>query len=299
MAGHNRDHHAAQLRRCCRICGHLLCKSKKRATTYSCTAKRDTLDKIGIDINNDSEGIHPNSICNSCNTKIARAAAGGQGSTITVFKWSPHSGEDCAVCYHFQSLSEGGRPKGAIRGRPPSAVEELLSTAHPSWGDPSSLTLERFSPTSHSVSLSDLQCKKCLCIVDRPVMTQCSNLLCCACAVKVLCQREPCPACGCAHTATPISAGIVLVKVVGSLLLSCASCGASTELSKMQEHLESNCSKALPPSPNRLTLGQMMACSIDTPASDAEKKLATSLIKRISLSSSSNTVTLPTGGQVR
>ena len=291
--------HAAQLRRCCRICGNLLCKSKKRATVYNCRDKNELLEKIGVTTKDDTTSTHPDSLCNSCNTRITRVGR-GPSSTVTVFQWTPHSDTDCVTCRHFRSLSEGGRPKGAPRGRPPSAIESLLSSAHPSWGDLHPLSLERFSPPSHTVLLSDLQCNKCQCIVNRPVMTECSNLLCCTCAVEILQHREICPACRCHHTAPPISAGAVVVKVVGSLLVHCATCGSSIELKKMKEHLLSNCSQVLPPSPSQLTLGQMMACSADTPASDAERKLATALVKRISLSSSTSSVlTLPTAGQVK
>ena len=56
------------------------------------------------------------------------------------------------------------------------------------------------------------------------------------------------------------------------------------------------------PSPSKLTLGQMMARPPDAPASDAERKLATAVVKRISHSSrstSSSVLSLPTVGQVR
>ena len=168
------------------------CKSKKRATVYSCREKNELLEKIGVTTKDDTTSTHPDSLRNSCNTNITRV------------------------------------------GRGPSS-------------------LKRFSPPSHTVLLSDLQCKRCQCIVNRPVMTECSNLLCCTCAVEVLQHREMCPACRCHHTAPPISAGAVVVKVVGSLLVHCATCGSSIELKKMKEHLLSNCSQVLPPSPSQLT----------------------------------------------
>jgi hypothetical protein len=61
-------------------------------------------------------------------------------------------------------------------------------------------------------------------VEDSPVMTACSHLFCCTCAVEMLRQKTSCQACGNGHNAPPISAGVVVCKVVGSLLLHCASC---------------------------------------------------------------------------
>ena len=296
------EFHCEQLSRVCRICANPLRKSGKKSTVYKCSAKRELLRQLCIDTDQDDSTIHPTHICNICNTKLSRP--GFSISSMSAFKWTVHANSDCTVCQHFNTLRDGGRPKtSTVRGRPPTAIEPLLSSAHPSFEDCQKLSLERFLPPTHNILLSDLQCRKCACVVDRPVMTACSNLLCCTCAVEMLRHKHPCPACKSNHSAPPISAGAVVIKVVSSLLLHCSSCGSIVELQKMKQHLHSNCTHAQPlPSPSKLTLGQMMARPPDAPASNAERKLATVLVKRISQSSpstSSSVLSLPTAGQVR
>ena len=78
-------------------------------------------------------------------------------------------------------------------------------------------TLRRFLCPSHPINLEDVECNKCKCVVNRPVMTPCSNVVCCMCAVDNLQQAEPCPGCGTHHSSPPIPAGTLINKIVGSL----------------------------------------------------------------------------------
>ena len=129
-------------------------------------------------------------------------------------------------------------------------------------------------------------------------MTACSSLLCCTCMVQGMAKGELCPGCGSEHDSPAIPAGTVVVKVVGSLMIYSATCKELVQLKQMKEHINSN---VVPPSPSKLTLGQMIGCPSDAPPSDAERKLATSLVKRISNTSScssSPVLSLPTAGQV-
>lgn len=254
--------------------------------------------QIGIDVDQDDKQIHPQQICNACNTKLLHHTG---SASISAFQWSAHTEPKCIVCEHFHKHSDGGRPLQVARGRPPTAIESLQNSANPSWGDGQPLSLSRFISPSHSVLLSDLQCKKCANVVDRPVMKPCSHLLCCTCAVELLRQKGLCPACGSSHSAPPIPAGAVVCKVVGSLLLHCASCGCTVELQKIKEHLGSKCTQLLQPSPSKLTMTQIMARPADAPPSADERKLATALVRRMSNSSQSTSqvLSLPTAGQVR
>ena len=63
--------HAQQLARYCRICANLLRKKGSKTTVYKCKAKLDLLKQLGIDTDHDNNTIHPEHICNSCNTKLS------------------------------------------------------------------------------------------------------------------------------------------------------------------------------------------------------------------------------------
>ena len=117
------EFHCQQLHRVCRLYANPLRKSGcgRRSTVCQCSTKRDLLRPLGIDIEHDDASIHPQHICNSCNTK-------------RTFQWTVHSDtdSDCTVCQHFYTLRAGGTPKSSIRGRPPTVIDSLLSLAHPS-----------------------------------------------------------------------------------------------------------------------------------------------------------------------
>ena len=85
------------------------------------------LKKLGINMDEDKPDVHPQCMCNACNTNATQ-----EGSTIEVFRWEPHSDTECSVCSHFRAVSGGGRRKASGRGRPPESIQ---TAAHPSWGD--------------------------------------------------------------------------------------------------------------------------------------------------------------------
>ena len=69
------EFHAQQLARYCRICANLLRKKGSKTTVYKCKAKLDLLKQLGIDTDHDDNTIHPEHICNSCNTKLSHPGA--------------------------------------------------------------------------------------------------------------------------------------------------------------------------------------------------------------------------------
>ena len=185
-------------------------------------------------------------------------------------------------------------------------LERLDLSTSKSWSDPQPLDPSRFLEPSQGITLSDLQCQKCMCVADRPIQTGCDKLMCYTCVAAHLHTEGPYPCCGKDHQTASLSpAGDVVVKIIGTLLLRCSDCGSTVELGRMREHRESKCAVVVPPSPSRLTLRQIMSQLADAPPTVVEKKLANSVVKRImntsahqSSSSSADLVTLPTAGQV-
>ena len=202
-------------------------------------------------------------------------------SELKVFVWQPHSDPHCTICTQF---SQRGRPK---KTRPATqhmdTLEQLNVSTSQTWSDPEPLNLSRFLQPAQSLSLCDLQCKKCMCVADCPVQTSCGKLLCYTCIVAHLHMSDiPYPCCGELHEPSTLSpAGDVAVKIIGSLLLHCSRCTSTVELRKMREHITSNCTVLIPPSPSRLTVRQIMSQPADAPPTGVEKKLASSVVKRI------------------
>lgn len=202
----------------------------------------------------------------------------------------------CKVCEHFRQLADGERPVKPKRGRPKR--DTVAAVVHESWSVDPPLPLDMFLPPAHShLQLEDLQCKKCMCIADRPVTAACGGLFCYICAMATTKQNEQCPACGSLHDGTPNPAGKIVTTVIGSLLLHCTSCGVLIELQSLKQHQQSSCSLVEPPAPSKITLEQLLLRPANAPLTTDEKKLATSLVRR-QTDTSSNVLTLPTGGQV-
>ena len=301
------EYHTRQLHRHCRLCAKLIGTRGKKTTQYACSSKKMALMTIGIDVDKDSLQIHPKHLCNACNTKLSRATSTSspEQKKMATYTWQPHSDPHCSVCDHFRHLGSGGRPAKSKGGRPKTSDASIHpsiddTSVHESWGSIHQLTLDRFLPPQHNLCLEDLQCKKCMCIADRPVITACGSLLCYICTVQSLHQGEQCPACQALHSSVPYPGGKVVTAVIGSLLLHCISCGALVELQRLKEHQDSGC-LAVPLTSSKVTLEQLLLRPVTAPLTADEKKLATSLVKRLTNTSPSaeNILTLPTSGQVR
>ena len=103
-------------------------------TCFECCLKKPILLKAGINNRNDKIDIHPQNICNACNTNISQQAT--SITTIGAFQWVEHSQDNCSVCEHFRRYAEGERPTTVTRSRltiNPTAVT-LQVTVQPSWG---------------------------------------------------------------------------------------------------------------------------------------------------------------------
>ena len=167
------DDHRTALQRLCRICGENIPrgakqwdKNKKRKQILSC---------YNIDIDNDSNNIHPPLICNGCCTRMSRIEAARWKRLYTqsagMATWQEHS-ELCKVCSRKPAK---GRPSKACknRGRPPGetaneTIQYIRNASAPNWAK--NVHIERVSTSQ--VNPSHLSCTVCKCIVDSPVELQ-------------------------------------------------------------------------------------------------------------------------------
>ena len=298
------EYHQNQLRKRCRVCGNvLLGKKSTKSTVYICSAnQKELLSAFGIDVCRDKYTVHPENFCNTCNTKMHQYnKATDIKSKIIVAEWQEHT-EGCTICETFQ---QRGRPRKSKREEERS-IERLNSSTVSSWGDPNPLDTSRFLPPAQGISLRDLQCIVCMYVADRPVQTSCGKLVCYKCIAKHFRGGQSKPIC-CSAEHPPTSflpAPEVLVKVISNLIIHCSSCSNTVELKTMSSHIASGCALTVPPSPSRLTIGQIMSQPADAPLMAAEKRLATSVVKRIFNTSpqdsglSADIISLPTAGQV-
>ena len=108
------DDHLSFLRTACRLCGNAL--SKKSAFADKSLFKNELLSQFQINIEEDLEDVHPNSICAGCKRSLYRI----RGNTDVQAKVSTSKRP-----YLWTSHSEGNCPcNKKARGRPPKSVEE-------------------------------------------------------------------------------------------------------------------------------------------------------------------------------
>lgn len=112
------DGHLSFLRTACRLCGKVL--SRKSDFADKSLFKNELLNQFQINIEEDLEEIHPNSICAGCKRSLYRI----RGNTDVHAKVSTSKRP-----YLWTSHSEGNCPcNKKARGRPPKSVEEKVVT---------------------------------------------------------------------------------------------------------------------------------------------------------------------------
>ena len=101
------------------------------------------------------------------------------------------------------------------------------------------------------------------------------------------------------------------MKVLGDLLVTCDKplCTEVVALKNLQKHMASGCTHEIHTfSPSKLTVGQILSRPLTSPPTTAERKAATSVVKRLigtsadgegTSRSRKDMVRLPTAGQVR
>ena len=301
------------------MCSKLLNKQELKNSS-SCAKNEEWLEKgLGIVIKNDSTNTHPTTVCSSCRTKSRQYVERKVESALVAHTWVPHSGENCQECQFFLSQAKGGHPpkERKNRGRPKALSAKGVSRAITELALPSlrvsqPLSLDRFLPGA--VSLIDLQCAVCKCIVDSPVQTPCGKLVCCQCIVPVVEKAAfptiPCPSCSETHEiSSPASFSPPpkrISRILSSLLIQCEKpqCTKVVQLGHLQAHISSGCQSVGTgtSSPSKLTISHVLTRPLSSPPTLLEQKAASHVVKRMlacsSESPSSAVVNLPTQGQV-
>jgi hypothetical protein len=168
-------------------------------------------------------------------------------------------------------------------------ANRVLRTAPPSWRAAQPLSLSRFLPPAASLSLHNLQCKLCECIIDRPVVTPCRSLVCAQCIsnhVLTVDSSFSCPCCKESHELSPsmfVAASDVVLKVLGTLLIRCdkPNCSSVMGLKHLAEHVNSGCQTHTQCfSPLKLTTQQILLRLLQSPPTAVEQKAAANIVKR-------------------
>ena len=292
-----------------------LSKPKKVPSGYECAKFAFQLQEaFSIDVSADSETIHPTHFCHSCRGvlyNVERAKAQNKEykqCRVKPYEWEEHSGLGCRVCESLSQATRGGRPKKTIKpGRPlklspRSAITHIRSIAPKPLADTTQLR------TGQTEFLTDLTCPICLDIVSQPIeLSTCSSLVCAECCCKWLRQIDDlslpllCPCCHSDHFkdfSTIRQVGELTMKLLKLLMVTCTLCGQSVKMERHHDHITSNCSPVSLSSPEG-SIEAILTKSGDTPLSSLEEKLQTALVKRSLASSSTSTLQVKTGGQVR
>ena len=163
-----------------------------------------------------SPEIHPTMFCHTCRNKAQRGKKKWVDSTLEVHEWG-------SMCYlrPFHGSGKGRSTYKATknRGRPNKSsaryiADTIQSKAPSSWMVSEPLLLSRFLPPASNISLSDMQCGFCKCIVDQPVNTPCRKLVCAKCiSDQVRASNAVSLHCPTSYT----SASDVLLKIIESL----------------------------------------------------------------------------------
>ena len=204
-----------------------------------------------------------------------------------------------------QSVDERPRNERKNRGHPGNnsmhTVWKHLNTIAPTGFQV--VQPSQFHTAASNISLADFQCPSCTNILNRPIqLTLCGKMVCMGCFVAHMKGGSGvCPGCSSHHEHgidNVQSPPEVVVKLIGRLytsgvraLLASNTCSCRISLaSGCRQHLQ------LPPDP---TVGQLLSQSPHTPTTAIERRVATSLVKRmLAESPEENIVELVTGGQV-
>ena len=120
------DGHLSFLRTACRLCGKVL--SRKSHFADKSLFKNELFNQFQINIEEDLEEIHPNSICAGCKRSLYQI----RGNTDLHAKVSTSKRP-----YLWTNHSEGNCPcNKKARGRPPKSVDTDASISSLGWKDP-------------------------------------------------------------------------------------------------------------------------------------------------------------------
>ncbi|XP_057291871.1 V(D)J recombination-activating protein 1-like [Hydractinia symbiolongicarpus] len=178
------EYHSEKINRLCRFCGQLLSKDTVLVSKH----KSRLLKCFFIDVDQDSNEIHPTKMCLKCCSKLTHSEKRTTTSVMHEIHWHPHS-ENCPYC--FEKLKRGRKTKKHKSGRPTAKKPiwtRILLNIFENTKDvvPPELTLEHLN-TSLNPHVSLCRCQLCHNILRKPVTTTCEHTFCYNClAPKIL-----------------------------------------------------------------------------------------------------------------
>lgn len=166
-------------------------------------------------------------------------------------------------------------------------------------------------PTCSSSSMGQkLTCPICENLLNRPVQLSCDKVVCATCLSHEI-QKSfslKCPCCSdhMLSSSTISRPSAFLLSVWNDLQVTCVrKCGKAVKVQHYQQHLDGNCKSHYIDlsSPSKVTLRDVLSKSSSSPATSAEMMATHHLVRRVlnqqdGPSSTSNVLTVPTGGQV-
>ena len=81
---HSRDSHNQKLNQLCRVCGERARDSKGKFTPKLCENYAETLLCFNLNVNNDTDGIHPKTMCKTCYQRLMHVKSNKLTDGITI-----------------------------------------------------------------------------------------------------------------------------------------------------------------------------------------------------------------------
>ena len=282
------------------MCGEALNRS---ACSYPTSKSQSILQRaFGLEIENDDPQIHPPRYCHRCRGVTYHTLKKGPlyRHRRQIFKWTKHAEKECEVCSHIkaQQHPKGGRKKKeVIAGRPKGDSNRALMT-HAMCTAPAAWCPEG-TPFAESTKMLHLNCAVCQNLLSRPLeISDCSSLVCCACLIKCLETAEDmqCPCC-CRHSLKDFSTvrapTSYFLKILGEVKVVCSTCKKNVAQSEYYSH---NCNSQTSP---EVSVNEIFAKSSEVPLTTVEEELQSHLVKRALTQSTTNSIKIKTGGQVK
>lgn len=109
-------------------------------------------------------------------------------------------------------------------------------------------------------------------------------------------QSDSCPCCHTCHLADVMQPTDLLLGVLGQAMVICPLCMKSVRYSDIKTHCSMECSDT---NTADLTLQDVLSQPLAAEPTDVEKQVAAKLVRKMMAAGTSNTLHIPTGGQVR
>eukprot|EP00731_Ephydatia_muelleri_P021939 Em0014g530a len=248
-----------------------LLSGKKMRKTYNC--RQDLHSKFLINTSLDTIGTHPPSFCYRC-----KRDKHGPNS-----EWKAHTEVDCKICHPKPPLHKISPTAGRPAHNSPAQIIAAISGIAPPMQTGLSVQDHIFASTNNPDILDQLRCPLCLTIVHQSLELPCRALVCTNCIVHWFmasnCSEVKCPCC-------------ILDPPLAPSQLKPAPPLIQTLLVDIVVQCQQTCWKEI-----RAGEYSTHKCAEKPGPSDADVQTACHVLRTLA-STSSQTITIPTGGTV-